>query len=185
MDRRTHEVILTWQGHIDVALLAEELYKIQLFLGNKVHFCIERNNSGRTVVVNGWTLGLNQYYQRNFTKGYEVLSSGELGFNTNVKTRDPLLDNLAEWIRENGFIEEEKETWSECMTFVYNKAGKRTAQGKDKNPGTKCYDDRVLALGLMFECHAWLPAYFVDVLPEPIARPFMDEMEEATRETTF
>lgn len=185
MDRRTHDIIMTWQGHIDIAIFAEELYKIQIFLKHKVYFCIDRTGSGRTVIVNGWALQLNQYYQRNFAKGYEVASSEELGFLFKVNNRDHLLDNLTEWIRENAFIDEEKEAWSEAMTFVYNKKGKRQAQGKDKDPGTKCFDDRVLTWALLFECHDWMPAYFKETPVVPVARPFMEEMEEACTETTF
>ena len=45
------------------------------------------------------------------------------------------------------------------MTFVRNSKGKVQAQNKDKDPNSKCFDDRIFAWGLMWLCHLWLPSY--------------------------
>ena len=162
LDRRTNEVCLTWSGHIDPDLLADEQKKIQLFLNNKVYFNTERNNHGLTTIVSAHKLDVTQKYQQNFVKGYEIGSHNELGFKTSSATKPILVNNLAEYIREHLFTDYEKEFWLECMTFVRNEKGQMQAQDKDKNPGTKCFDDRVIAAGLMIDCHLWMSSYKLD-----------------------
>jgi len=162
LDRKTMQMILTWHGHIDPDLLATEIHKLQLFLKNKWYINIERNNHGLTTIVSANKLRVTQKYQQNFSKGYEIKGNNELGFKTNVGTKPTLINNLNEFIREGLFQDFEKEFWSEAMTFVRNERGQMQAQGKDKDPTTKCFDDRVIATALAIDCHLWMPAYYVD-----------------------
>lgn len=184
MDRRTYNVSLTWSGHIDPDLLSEEQHKIQLFLKNQVHFCTEVNNHGLTTVVGGFKLGVNQYYRQDFQRGYEAQKM-EIGWKTTSQSKPIMIGNLQEWIRDNLFTDNESEFWSECITFVKNERGQMQANGKDKDPSTKCYDDRVMASALMIICHLWLPNYFIDKEDPILARPGSIDANNMYDEATF
>jgi hypothetical protein len=162
LDRKTNKVCLTWHGHIDPDLLADEQAKLQMFLKNKWVLNTERNNHGLSTIISAYKKGVNQKYNQNFTKGYEVKGNAELGFKTNTETKRIAINNLAEYIREGSFIDNEKEFWSEAMTFVRNDKGQMQAQNKDRDPGTKCFDDRVMAMALAIDCSLWMPNYYLD-----------------------
>lgn len=168
MDRRTSQVVLTWSGHIDPDLLAYEILYIQKLLHGKVHFNIEKNNHGFHTVVKCFELGVNMKYQQDFTKGYKSESHHGFGHITNLKTKPLIIDQLNTWIREDLFGDDEREFWSECMTFVKDEKGKMSAQDKLKDPKTKIYDDRVIASALMIDCHVWLPSYHIEKQKEGV-----------------
>jgi len=165
LDRKQNKFVIKFHGHIEPDLLAVEQHKLMLFLQKKVHFCTEVNNHGLTVVVHAYNLRVKQYYRQNFQKGYEV-ETMELGFKTTgsvsgTGTKPMMIDRLVEAIREKVFIDEDFYFWKEAMTFVKNARGQMQAQGKDKDPATKCFDDRVIAEALAFVCDNWLPRYSV------------------------
>jgi hypothetical protein len=165
LDRKTMKYVIKFHGHIEPDLLAVEQHKLQLFLDNKVYFCTEVNNHGLTVVVHAYKLRVKQYYRQNYQKGYEV-DSMQLGFKTTgsvsgTGTKPMLIDRLTEAIREEGFVDEDAEFWKEAMTFVKNAKGQMQAQGKDKDPATKTFDDRVISKALSLECSAWMPSYYL------------------------
>ena len=159
LDRRTNEVALTWHGHIDADLLAEEQLKIQLYLKGNVYFGTEFNNHGQTTVYEAFKLGVNQYYREDFKTGREI-HKDILGFKTTAQTKPFIINDLNESIRENLIKDDEPEFWSECLTFVRNAKGGVGAQDKDKDPGVKCFDDRVMASAIMIKVHKWLPNYY-------------------------
>jgi hypothetical protein len=165
LDRKNMKYVIKFHGHIEPDLLAVEQHKLQMFLDNKVYFCTEVNNHGLTVVVHAYKLRVKQYYRQNYQKGYEV-DSMQLGFKTTgsvsgTGTKPMLIDRLIEAIREEGFIDEDSEFWEECMTFVKNAKGQMQAQGKDKDPSTKNFDDRVISKALSLECNSWMPNYYI------------------------
>lgn len=168
MNREKKEICLEWWGHIDVDLFATEIHKLQLFFSNDIHFGIEKNNQGLAVIVKAEQLGVNQYYAEDFKSGVAV-DSDKLGFSTDQNTRRYALNNLIEWVRDSLFTVRNSHFWSECMTFVKNAKGKMQAQNKDKDPGTKCFDDRVLATAIMTVVHLWLPNYTKD---DPYKLPY-------------
>jgi len=159
LDRRTNKVCLTWAGHIDPDMLADEQMKIQKFLKEKIYFCTEMNNHGLTTISRGYHLGLNQYYRDTYQKGYGV-QKNILGWKTTSQSKPIMINALSEWIRENLFEDSEKEFWSECLTFVRNAKGQMQAEGKDRDPSTKNFDDRVIANALMIICSNWMPNYY-------------------------
>lgn len=163
-DRKFNEVILSWHGHIDPDLFAREIVKIEKYLGKQVHFCIEQNNHGLTVINRCFDYSVNMYYRVDYNKG-RAKSTDNLGFKTTSITKKTIIDRLIEYVRERVFVSREKEFWNECFTFVRDDRGRMQAQGKDK-PNSKIYDDRVMAYALMFECDNWLPSFFVKKEPE-------------------
>lgn len=172
IDREDSEVAVTWSGHIDPDLLGEEIHKLWLWLNKDVHFAIEKNNHGLTVIHKCYRLGVNLYYKQNFSKGYETQSS-DIGFQTNVKTKPIMINELNEWIREDLFIDNDPDFWNQCLTFVRNSRGQMQAEGKDSDPNVKCFDDKVIAEGLMVMCSNWLPNFKSDQEIPRFARSYI------------
>lgn len=158
LDRHKKDIPMVWHGHIDPDLLADEQYKIQQWLLGQCYFCTEFNNHGIAVVNSAYRLGVKQYYQQDFTKGVEM-QKDTLGFKTTSSTKPEMIKHLTSAIREDDFKSYELEFWDECLTYVKDEKGRMGAQGKNKNPGVRCYDDRVMGTGLMWICHLWMPLY--------------------------
>lgn len=184
LDRSNDKVHLTWHGHIDPDLFAEEIHKIYLFLKKDLHVAIERNNHGLTVINKLYRLGVPQYYKQSFNKGYEQ-SSSTLGWQTSSKTKNHMINSLNEWIREGLFQDYEKDFWKECRTFVKNSRGQMQADGKDKDPSTKNFDDRVIASALMVICNDWLPNIIMNREEELVARPFVKNLSRGKGKAKF
>jgi len=185
LDRKTMNVCITWHGLNDPDLVSEEQHKIQLLLGGDVWFATELNNHGITVVNSAYHLGVNQYFRESFEKGM-IEERDKLGFKTTSVTRPIILNDLKEFVREGLYTDPEREFWGECLTFVKNPKGKEQAQGKDKNPGTKCYDDRVFASAIMLRCHQWLPPYKrVEVDERPQWLKEMGKRKKKTRQQSY
>lgn len=160
LDRRDMKVKLVFHSHLDPDLLADELHKVQVYLKNKIYFNIERNNHGLTTITSARKLGVNLYYQEDFEKGF-LENTEKLGFRTTLQTKPIIINDLNSYIREALFTHPEVEFWGECLTFVKNAKGGMSAQNKDKDPGTKCFDDRVMRTALTIKCHKWMPTYYI------------------------
>lgn len=162
LDRRYMRVGLVWHGHISADLLGDEQYKIQLFLKGKVYTNTEMNNHGLTTIKRASQLGVYQYYREDFKSGSDIGEQKDIiGTKTNIATKPDMINNLDTFMREKHFHDDEKEFWGECLTFVRNEKGQMQAQNKDKDPATKCFDDRVMAGALMIRCHLWMPSYII------------------------
>jgi hypothetical protein len=185
MDRRTNKDVLIWHGHIDPDLLAEEQHKIQWFLGSKCTVNTEMNNNGLTTINTAYQLGVRQYYREDFKKGY-VANKSQLGTRTTTQTKPFMINDLNENIRESLWECNEKEFWGECLTFVRDSHGAMGAQGKLSDPGTKCFDDRVMGQALKFRCHIWMSNYHKVVkVEEIITGRAAVSRENQVKETTF
>lgn len=180
LDRKYMRVCMIWHGHCHPDVLADEQHKIHLLLGGDIWFATERNNHGLTTIVQAQKLGLNQYYEGDFRKGYET-STDRIGFKTSEASKPILLNNYIVAVRDKLFECDNREVWGEHLTFVKNPRGSMSAQGKDKDPATKCFDDRVMGMALMWRCHEWLMPYKND---EPQKKFYASE-EEYMREKVF
>lgn len=161
IDREDSEVAITWHGHIDPDLFAEEIHKLWLFLNKDCSFAIEKNNHGLTVIKKCFRLGVDQYFREAYSKGQDIPTQ-DLGFQTNVKTKPDMINDLNEWIREGLYTDNDPDFWNQCLTFVKNSRGQMQAEGKDSDPGVKCFDDKVMAEGIMIRCSQWLPNFKPD-----------------------
>lgn len=182
LDRKTRRVFLTWHGHIDPDRLAEEQFKISIFLkfqdeifadGDFVDWiCTERNNHGLTTITSANRLKLNQYVESTYAKGvdwryFQADTTCKYGFLTSSKSKPYVVDRLNKSIRDSDHLDPDFEFWGECRTFVRNERGAMSAQNKDKDVSIKCFDDRVLSACLMLECDNAMSEYYV-YKPEPI-----------------
>ena len=182
LDRKRMRVCLDYHGHVHPDLLAEEQHKISLFLDNDVWFCTERNNHGLTTIVLADRLKVKQYYDSKFDKGYEV-TTDKIGFKTSAASKPRLIEALIAAVRDELYIDDDKDAWGEMMTFVHNARGQMQAQDKDRDPGTKCFDDRVIATGLMWRCHQWMPQ-IKSIKPVPKKKQWFEELVEANQPKT-
>ncbi len=159
LDRESDEIYLTWHGHLDADLIAEEVHKIYLFLGKDLFVGIEKNNQGITVINKLFELGVPQYYRESFRKGYGQASKSDIGFLTNTKTKPYMINLLNEYIRDGLYYDYDPEFWKEASTFVRNSRGQMQAEGKDKDPSIKNFDDRIMAEAIMLVVNQWLPNF--------------------------
>lgn len=157
-DRLDGTYPLKFHAHCDPDELAQEQEKLHIWLKGSATFCTERNNHGILTVVNAGKLGVPQYYDKRFDTGLDV-DSDALGFKTTVSSRPMLLGRLIQAMREQSVTDDDHGYWDEARTFVRNDKGKMTAQDKDKDPATKCFDDRIFSKALALHCHEWMDPY--------------------------
>lgn len=172
LDRFTNTTYLSWHGHLDPDLFADEVHKIWLYLNKDLWVGIEKNNHGLTVINKLFSLGVNQYYMQRFEKGYPSDTS-KIGFQTNSKSKPFMINILNEWIREDLFTDYDKEFWNECRKFVRNARGQMQADGKDKDPAVKNFDDRVISRAIMAVVNNWLPNISYQKEEEIVSRPYI------------
>lgn len=169
-DRLSSEVHLTWHGHIDPDLFAEEIHKIWWFLDKDLVVGVEKNNHGLSVINKLFELDVPQYYRENFRNGYPQ-TTRNIGFTTDRRTKPFMINLLNEYIREGLYKDYEHEFWQECRTFVKNARGQMQAEGKDRDPSIKNFDDRVMAEAIMLVVSEWLPNIHITKPDEMPARP--------------
>lgn len=159
LDKHTGDQVATWQGKMDptkFAYLAAALG--YLYAGGQecALLGIEVNKDG--ITTNRVLRHEIQYPRLFFRKTIDDGSDKhqyKLGFHTNERSREMVLNKLARWIIEGEFALVDVATIMECMTFVYDENGKAQAQ-------EGCYDDLVMALAIAI----YLFDYNVKV-PEP------------------
>lgn len=184
-DRVDSNIHLTWHGHIDPDLLGEEIFKIWLYLNRDCHFAIEKNNHGLTTLVKAFELGVSLYSKESFSKGYEQRSGSDFGHVTSMKTKKILVDTLIQWVRESLFTDYDKEFWKQAMTFVRNARGQTQAEGKDKDPSVKNFDDMIIAEGLALICHNWMPSFTEKIKREAVSRSYITNRFKPVGKTKF
>lgn len=170
LDRRTNVVCMTWHGHIDADLFGEEYHKLHLYLKKKVWLNMEVNNQGILTLASAYKRNVPLMYKQDFQQGVEI-TKDQIGTRTTggfagEQTKNFLIGELKGYIREELIEDPEKEFWGETLTFVRDAKGKMGAQGKSANPGTKAFDDRVMASAMMIRCHKWMPNYNKKVIEE-------------------
>ena len=185
LDRHSFEVHLTWHGHLDPDLLGEEQHKIHLFLNSDTYCATEKNNHGLTTLTKSVALGVPQYSKESFNKGYLQRSAADFGHTTSQKSKKHLVDMQNEWIRDELFTDYDEDYWKECMTFVRNPRGQTQAEGKDRDPSIKNFDDRVISRGLMIICHNWMPSFSQKKKETRVARSYIREISRPKGHTKF
>lgn len=149
-------VCAKWRGHIDPDLFGKELVKMARMY-NEAYIAIENNNHGLTTLK---AILNEEYYDIFYTKQYDRVAdemTKKIGWSTNAKTKPPLIDKLAEFIRERFLGLWDLEIVMELFSYVIDDQGKTNAQeGK--------HDDCVMALAIALQ--AFLEGRGQDYLPE-------------------
>lgn len=114
---------------------------------NKALLAIESNNHGHSAL--NTLLNQVRYPNLYYHENYDQSGSKKLGWQTNGKTRDNMLDNLKAGIEENCIGINDVEFLNECVDFIDNGSGKyEAASGK--------HDDRIIK---------WAIAWYVRNFP--------------------
>lgn len=149
-DRVKYMDVAWYAGKIDTTVLALLLAYFGYWY-DTAYIGVERNNHGHAVNQDLKRLEYpNLYHMERFEQevDYETFRPG---WETNMSTRSILCSTLRDAVHEGADGIKDLEFFNEALTFIYNKNGKPEAdQG--------CLDDRVLAQGIKFMVHNWMPA---------------------------
>ena len=141
IDAETYEECAMWRGKLDPDLFAWVCSAIGSYY-NKALVGVERNNQGLTTLtslrnVHGYP---NLYYERVLDER-TARKQKKLGWNTTLKSKPLLVNNLRELVREEAILVRSKEILHEMSSFAHHPDGKMAAQlGR--------HDDCVIALGI-------------------------------------
>lgn len=112
---------------------------------NKAIICPENNAYGYTVLVKLFELGYKNIYFSSEKEKYKFLygegnNAGKAGFNTNKESREKILANFEELLRNGRLKTGSTRLYSELKTFVWN--GKKVSAMKGHN------DDLIMSLAI-------------------------------------
>jgi len=143
IDAETCRQVAELHGHWPIHIFANKCEKICKTY-NSALLAVERNNHGHTVL----NILRNQLNYPNLYEYRDYDSSGvlrkKLGWETNVKSKPIMIDELARGIAEKSVRIRSTELVKECMTYVYNGRGGMGAEAG-------CRDDRVMAMAIAIQ----------------------------------
>lgn len=143
-DRVTQEYVAQIHGHFTEYEFAEMLVQLAIYYNN-AWLQIERNDNGIAVVKKAAEFYTRLMGDIRYIHGKEELQEGNVGYFLTKESRAYGLNLVYQYISEKSHNMPFYRWYHEALTFVYNAAGKPQAMGKDTNPGSKCYDDCIMA----------------------------------------
>jgi len=145
---RELEVVCGLRAHLEIHRFAEELAKVGVYYQMAVEN-VERNQHGHGVIAHLIQMYPKVWHADVMTKGYAERSD-RMGWDTNQISRSVMIGDLGKVIHERKWRNPWKTFWAEAQTFV-DENGKMQAQGKGR--GERCYDDTIIAHGIMLYTH--------------------------------
>lgn len=142
LDRESCEEVAQLHGLFPPPVFAQKCADLGRQYNNAL-MGVERNNHGHTVLnilKNRIGYG-NLYHHREYNS---TTRSRKLGWDTNLRTKPIMIDELAQAISEGSLAINDPEFVRECLTYVYNDKGGTTAQNG-------CHDDRVIARAIALQ----------------------------------
>ena len=152
IDSETYEECATWRGKIDPDLFAWVCSALGNYY-NSALVGVERNNQGLTTLTSlrnthGYP---NLYYERVLDER-TARKQKKLGWNTTLKSKPLMVNNLRELVREGSIAVRSKEILHEMSAFAHHADGKMAAQSGR-------HDDCVIALGIaVMMAHMYPPS---------------------------
>jgi phage terminase large subunit len=142
MDNTSLEQVAVLNHKFNAHNYADQMYCMGVYY-NTALLSIETNAGGTFVIERLQQLGYPNIYVRETHDTYREGYQKSYGFNTNVATRKPLIDNLVEIMDTELGINtiNDKKTLEEMLTFVRNERGRPEAE-------EGAHDDHVMALGI-------------------------------------
>ncbi len=136
LDRENCEEVAELHGHFPSPVFARKCAEV-CKMYNHALLGVERNNHGHTVlnVLKNKLFYENLYYHQDYSG---TTRNRKLGWETNLRTKPIMIDDLAQALNEGSMIVHDPEFIRECLTYVYNDKGGTSAQ-------SNCHDDRVMA----------------------------------------
>lgn len=145
MDYRT---VARWRGHIDPDALAEEVRLLGEYY-NTALVGVEVNNHGLTTIQKLRDSFYRNLYMRETAEDNQFQErTSKMGWQTNIKTKRVMIDDLAQAIRENVIIDVDIVFISECMSYVVDDQGRTNAQ-------EGMFDDTVIAKAIALQMAQW------------------------------
>jgi hypothetical protein len=153
-DRVERKDVAWFVGKIDTTVFALLLSYFGYWY-EEAYIAVESNNHGHAVIQKLKEIYDNLYREQDFSKEVD-LEKVRLGWMTNAATRPIMCGEVRNAVNEGYDGVGDPQFYKECLTFIYNKNGKAEA---DAN----CLDDRVMAQGIKWMVHQWLPSPSKDV----------------------
>lgn len=166
LNRTTLDQVAVWHGRCDADVFGRELYRLGTFF-NGATIAVERNNQGLATLYSLRDLNYPFIWFREKVGEIAEQQTLELGWVTDMKTKDLLISDSRELIRTKSIVLNDKDTIRELMAYVYVAHGTmgRWIAGAE----TGEYDDRVMALMIAIQMYNRVPLQTTDA--NPIARP--------------
>lgn len=152
-DAKTWKQVARWHGHIDPDLFGDELAALGTFY-NTALIAVESNNHGFTTLNRLKKLNYAMLFQMEKYDEATDVTTKQLGFHTNLKTKPLIIDHMAQCIRENLIETHDRTLISECITYIRIPNGSTNAQ-------EGCFDDLVMASAIaLFILSNYISEYF-------------------------
>ncbi len=137
-DKTTYEQVAVWYGNIDPDILGVQLDMLGRYYNNAL-IGVERNAVGMTPLIKLRDLNYpHLYYGERFGEATEKVTA-ELGWTTTHSSKELIISEATELLRDKRLILYDEDTVSEMRSFVRNVDGRAGAtRGR--------HDDRVMSL---------------------------------------
>ena len=149
--------VATWRGQVD----PDHYATILLYLGryyNEARIAVESNNHGiLTCVRLGKDFSYPDFYQDTVYDKVIDAETTRLGFNTNVKTKPLIIDQLRASIRGDEIEIYDRDTLEEMRSYIVTESGAMEAE-------RGCHDDCVMSLAIANHIHEgiWDPVVITE-----------------------
>lgn len=143
-----YRTVARWRGHIDPDALAEEVRLLGEYY-NTALVGVEVNNHGLTTIQKLRDSFYRNLYMRETAEDNQFQErTSKMGWQTNIKTKRVMIDDLAQALRENVIIDTDIVFISECMSYVVDDQGRTNAQ-------EGMFDDTVIAKAIALQMAQW------------------------------
>ena len=139
LDTTTNEVVAHWHGHCDPDVLGEHILPNLGRFYNQALLVVESNNHGLTTLIMLRNARYHPIFRRRRQGNVRDQQTEALGFQTTVKTKPRIVNELNGAVRDGDIVIYDAETCAEMRTFVRD--------GNGKMHGSP-HDDRVMSLAL-------------------------------------
>lgn len=144
--RRNFEMVAQFHAKISTDSFAKECERLGYFYNTAI-MGVERNGVGIATLAE-----LNRLYYPMLYYREDINDTGEntttkLGWETNIRTRPIMINDLGVSIRSYDLIIHDENTIKELMTFV------KTEKKKDGEAQEGCWDDRVMSLAIAVQMY--------------------------------
>ena len=156
IDRQTSEQVAEWALKVDPDQLGEKVYWLGRWY-NDALVGVEANNHGLTTLTELRNLNYPRLYFRKILDDKTKRQTTKMGWMTSVKTKPLMIDDMAQWIREQEIKINSKQLIRECLTYVIDDRGRTNAQ-------SGCLDDRVMSFALALQMYKFMN---IETDPDP------------------
>lgn len=139
------EVVAQWRGHCYQDQLMQKCLSIAKAYDNALLVVESNSLEGRQdtegaglYVLQGIARSYRNVYRRQHYDRVRGITTSQVGFQTNVRTKTMLIDHLCRLVRESGWVERSHDALNELLTYQQLPTGAYAAA-----PG--CHDDMLMA----------------------------------------